>query len=206
MTSSSDMFERGVQDAERDDLNTFYYQHYYHYRRGYDKARRRLRREPAPGVKRSGIFTRLLGLLIAVAFLAGGAIFLLNRNGADLLQVSEAGQATLVAIFPTSSPRPTRQARTPTPELPTATAVLTGTLRPEAFATVGNLGGNPLRLRGGPSTKEQVVGRLPEGTLVQILEGPVEADGYTWWRVQTPKLSGWAAERSPEGVVWLVPK
>jgi hypothetical protein len=206
MASNSEMFERGVQDAERDDLNTFYYQHYYHYRQGYDKARRRLRREPAPGVTRSGIFTRLLGLLIAVVFVAAAVLFLLNRNGTNLLRVSEAGQATAVALFSTSTPRPTRQARTPTPELPTATATLSGTLRAQAFATVMNLGGNPLRLRAGPSTKEQVVGRLPEGTLVQILEGPVEADGYAWWKVQTPKLSGWAAERSPQGTVWLVPK
>ncbi|MBC8078220.1 MAG: SH3 domain-containing protein [Chloroflexales bacterium] len=206
MASNNEMFERGVHDAERDDLNTFYYQHYYHYRQGYDKARRRLRREPAPGVKRSGILTRLIGFVIAVAFIGAAVLFLLNRNGTNLLSVSEAGRATVIAALPTGVPSPTRRARTPTPELPAATTVLTGTLRPQAFATVMNLSGNPLRMRAGPSTNEKVVARLPEGTLVQILEGPVEADGYAWWKVQTPKVSGWAAERSPEGAVWLVPK
>ena len=206
MASNSEMFERGVQDAERDDLNTFYYQHYYHYRQGYDKARRRLRREPAPGVTRSGFLTRLLGLIIAVGFLAAASLFLLNRNGVSALPASEASAPTSAFSISTTTPSPTRRARTPTPEPPTATPAPPPALRPQAFATVMNLSGSPLRLRASASTKGKVVGKLPEGTLVQILEGPVEADGFTWWKVQTPKVVGWAAERSAEGAVWLVPK
>jgi hypothetical protein len=40
---------------------------------------------------------------------------------------------------------------------------------------------------------------------VRIREGPVEADGYTWWRIEGQSGAGWSAERSKEGVVWLQP-
>ena len=44
-----------------------------------------------------------------------------------------------------------------------------------------------------------------EGEQVKIQEGPVQADGYTWWRLEGSSGMGWSAERSPEGVVWLQP-
>jgi hypothetical protein len=49
------------------------------------------------------------------------------------------------------------------------------------------------------------VGRVPEGSEVTLREGPVEADGYLWWRVEAAELTGWVAERSPEGVAFLEP-
>jgi hypothetical protein len=47
--------------------------------------------------------------------------------------------------------------------------------------------------------------RIPEGSEVTLLEGPVEADGFRWWRVESPAGSGWSAEGSPEGAVYLEP-
>jgi hypothetical protein len=44
-----------------------------------------------------------------------------------------------------------------------------------------------------------------EGERVRIREGPVEADGYIWWRIEGQSGAGWSAERSKEGVVWLQP-
>ena len=44
-----------------------------------------------------------------------------------------------------------------------------------------------------------------EGEQVQIREGPMQADGYTWWRIESRAGIGWSAERSKEGVVWLQP-
>ena len=35
---TEEMYQRGVADAERGELHPFYYQHYYHYRRGYDRG------------------------------------------------------------------------------------------------------------------------------------------------------------------------
>jgi uncharacterized protein YraI len=50
-----------------------------------------------------------------------------------------------------------------------------------------------------------VVGRIPEGSTVTLREGPVEAEGYSWWRVEAEGVSGWVAAGSPEGVAFLEP-
>lgn len=43
-------------------------------------------------------------------------------------------------------------------------------------------------------TTSQVVFRAPEGTPFNIVDGPQQADGFTWWRIQDPitQNSGWA--------------
>lgn len=43
-------------------------------------------------------------------------------------------------------------------------------------------------------TASTVVYRVPEGTQLTIVDGPQQADGFTWWRVQNPAngQSGWA--------------
>jgi uncharacterized protein YraI len=62
-----------------------------------------------------------------------------------------------------------------------------------------------LLARSGPGTNEPVQARFTEGTQVTIVEGPVEADGYTWWLIEADNTNGWSADSSPEGLVWLEP-
>jgi hypothetical protein len=38
-----------------------------------------------------------------------------------------------------------------------------------------------------------------------VVEGPVEADGYTWWRIESDRGTGWSAQQSQDGVEWLKP-
>jgi hypothetical protein len=78
-------------------------------------------------------------------------------------------------------------------------------LQPGSPAQVVNVGEAPLRARRGPSINEPVQARFPAGTQLTVLEGPVEADGYIWWRVEADGASGWSAERSQEGTIWLEP-
>lgn len=205
MGSSEEMFERGVRDAEQDELNPFYYQHYYHYRRGYDKARRSLRHTATAdrgGGQRLGLPALGVGLLVllAVGVLAYG---LWGRSSAGITRSAGVrADTTPVAssvVIPTRIPRvPTGTPAPPTPPPPA--------LQLQGAAVVVNLSGNPLRMRAGAGVKQKVVGRLPEGSEVKLVEGPVEADGYNWWRVESGGGSGWVAERSPEGVAWLQPK
>lgn len=51
-----------------------------------------------------------------------------------------------------------------------------------------------LNMRAGPGLDESVVATLPNGGIVEILNGPQNADGYYWWQVRTPDATGWAAD------------
>jgi hypothetical protein len=59
--------------------------------------------------------------------------------------------------------------------------------------------GENLNLRQGPSTSETIIAKLQPGEYVEIIDGPVSADGYTWWRLNLLTGShtvseGWAVE------------
>lgn len=204
MGSSDEMFERGLRDAEQDELNTFYYQHYYHYRQGYDKARRRIRHTPsqsASGERSIRLPLIGIGLIALVAFgVLGYGVWGRSRAETPERSSAQAQETPIVqALTPTRIPR----IPTATPEPPTA---LPPALQVGGRAVIANLNGGPLRVRAGAGVTQKVVARLPEGTEVKLVEGPVDSDGYTWWRVEAGKDSGWVAERSPEGVVWLQPR
>jgi 3D (Asp-Asp-Asp) domain-containing protein len=62
-------------------------------------------------------------------------------------------------------------------------------------AIVHGTDGEGLRLRSGPGLDYAVQGTLPEGTRVQVLEGPQVADGHQWFRVSSALGNGWAAAR-----------
>jgi len=64
----------------------------------------------------------------------------------------------------------------------------------------------PNRVRSSPSKQGRVVGWAQPGRVLEILEGPVCGDGWTWWRVRlvNSSLTGWTAE-GDGGSYWLVP-
>ncbi len=185
------MYDRGALDAEHDELNPFYYQHYYYYRRGYDDARRQIRRGTSAG--RTPLLIAI-ACAAALAFAAGFWLFSRANPGAA------AAPTVVASAMPTSAPT-ARPSATPRP---TITPTVAPVLAIGGRARLVNLNGAPLRAREAPGLT-QVVGRIPEGTEVNILEGPADADGYTWWRVEGAGTSGWVAASSPEGVVFLEP-
>jgi len=194
------MYERGVADAERGELHPFYYQHYYHYRRGYEQARRRMRRTPLSFLTRRGwLLTIGIVLVIALAVVLRSAF---RRSSAEDLSSLAAPEAETVAA---ESSQPTRTPLFPT-VVPSATPEpVVRTLRVGGSAQVANTEGRTLRGRAAPGLKAPVRVAFAEGEQVRILEGPVTADGYVWWRVEGWNGTGWAAQQSLEGVVWLVP-
>jgi hypothetical protein len=191
---TEEMYRRGAEDAERDDINPFYYRHYYPYRRGYDETRRRLRR---PGVRLS----RRLNL--SALFVVGVVAALAAWYASETMPIfaPPPPTPTLAVIRPTSTPRPTR-----TPILPTITPQPTATPTPVVRLAVGSnalVTTAGLRARIEPSTKGRVVASFREGDRVTIIDGPAEADGYIWWKIQGENGEGWSAERSLEGDQWL---
>jgi hypothetical protein len=94
---------------------------------------------------------------------------------------------------------PTRDVPTPTftPTPEPGTALIVGQSARVA-ATQG------LNVRKAAGASGDRVGRYPPGAIVSVLEGPVDADGYRWWRVGNNELAGWVAEGDSEAV-WLSP-
>jgi hypothetical protein len=81
--------------------------------------------------------------------------------------------------------------------------VIAPTATPARFTIGGQATVNPelaaLNVRATPDTAAAIVEVLPPGAVVTILEGPVEAGGYTWWRVRLPSTAeGWVVENTGE--------
>ena len=67
-------------------------------------------------------------------------------------------------------------------------------------AVVANTEGDGLRLRQTPGLSGNPLGLLPEGTRVQVLDGPRLADGEQWYQVRFDDRMGWAAGRYLRGL------
>ena len=64
---------------------------------------------------------------------------------------------------------------------------------------VVNTDGIGLRLRSSPGLKYPEITNLPDGTRMKVIGGPVQANGYTWWKVQDNPGTGWCVGN------WLAP-
>ncbi|NNJ12005.1 SH3 domain-containing protein [Chloroflexales bacterium ZM16-3] len=51
----------------------------------------------------------------------------------------------------------------------------------------------PLNLRESPGTNTNIAMILEPDTLVTVVEGPIERDGFTWWKVRAANQEGWCA-------------
>ncbi len=201
MSSSDEMYDRGVWDAEHNDFNSFYYQHYFYYRRGYDDAQRFFRHKKRS--IRSLVRSMLINLAIIILVVSGIGFGIQQLSP---LPASETGEIAADQNSPTTvlSPLPTKIIATrPPAQLPMPTTQ--ATLRVGITVRVVNVGASPLRARSGPGLDQPVQARFAEETQVTIVEGPIEADGYIWWRIQSGDQDGWSADRSVEGMIWLEP-
>lgn len=56
--------------------------------------------------------------------------------------------------------------------------------------------GSANNLRAEPTTSGERIGQITAGTVVNVLDGPVCADNFTWWQVETldGSLTGWTVE------------
>jgi hypothetical protein len=133
-----------------------------------------------------------------------GLVLVVNhaRQKGEATATVEVKAATQAVAFATAVLTPTAT----TEITPTATAVLpisvTVTASPAVFTeiapgaqvVVGGTLGQGLNLRATPTTGGRLVGSAKDGAVLTVLEGPQEANGYTWWKVQTPDGKvGWAA-------------
>lgn len=81
----------------------------------------------------------------------------------------------------------------PDPPTPTPVPVVGGILTVGEPARITAAGG--LNIRQAPSTAGVLVTRLGFGQRLSVLEGPVSADGYIWWKLDDGQGNvGWAAQ------------
>ncbi len=64
------------------------------------------------------------------------------------------------------------------------------------YIQVIGTGGNGLRLHSEPGASAQTVVIASEDEVFLVVDGPLEKDGHTWWKLEAPYQSergGWAA-------------
>ncbi|MEO1286142.1 MAG: VWA domain-containing protein [Chloroflexota bacterium] len=85
------------------------------------------------------------------------------------------------------------------------TPELSSLLQPDDPARVFTTEGDPLNMRSGAGLDNTVVERLSNGDIVTIIDGPIYADTYIWWNIQSPSgAEGWSVEAA-DGITTLVP-
>jgi len=116
-----------------------------------------------------------------------------------IVEVAQPSGPTATATLDLSTSVPTRAVETPTftPTPAPGTAIIVGQPA-RVTATQG------LNVRKDAGASGDRSGRYPPGAIVSVLEGPVDADGYRWWRVGNNELAGWVAEGDSEAL-WLSP-
>ncbi len=102
-------------------------------------------------------------------------------------------RALYLTLTPTATPSPIQPTATPTP--------YPGGIVPGQPARVVARTG--LNVREAPSPTARRLGNYPPNAVVKVMEGPVNQDGYLWWRVDNGHgLAGWVAGGDDQEV-WL---
>jgi hypothetical protein len=158
-----------------------------------------------PQARRRGValppWALLAALVGIVVLLCVGLVFLvqaLRGEGDEATPTAEPDTTSLAA--PTDRPTATATlavAPTETVVLPIDTPQVTAApteIGPGASVRVTGTAGAGLNLRAEPSTGGRVVVNARDGAVLTVVEGPQEANGYTWWKVRTPNgQEGWGA-------------
>ncbi len=165
--------------------------------RPFQRLPRQPREKPQQPV--SGVIPALISFVLVAAACASTVIFI-NQNRPALNIVIPT--ATAVVIMPTATPfvPPTATpyvAPTNTPAPPPASApVSSGTFGVGARVTIVGTGGGGLNFRRAPSISAERIRSLPDGTVYEIVGGPEQADGFTWWQLRDPTdgTIGWGVQ------------
>lgn len=84
---------------------------------------------------------------------------------------------------------------TPTSQIPET--LPNGILTVGAYVQITGTGGDGLRLRSDAGLSGTVRFLAIDGEVFQVLDGPQEVDGYSWWLLQAPydpNVEGWAVD------------
>jgi hypothetical protein len=115
-------------------------------------------------------------------------------------QVSSGGSTAVVTVLAAPTFTPILPTTTPveviTPDVTDLPDPPPGNISIDSYVQVTGTGGGGLRLREGPGLDRAVRLLGEEGEIFLVVEGPQQADGYTWWYLEGPfdqSRRGWAA-------------
>jgi hypothetical protein len=87
-------------------------------------------------------------------------------------------------VTPRATPTPLPPTPTPTPNIPT-------TIAKDVYVVVSQ----GVNYRQEANTGAQIIRTLGDGEVLQVVDGPVTANEFTWWKLKDPNgVEGWAAQ------------
>jgi hypothetical protein len=119
------------------------------------------------------------------------------RPGSGQVPEGEAeAEATPTPVMAQNTPVPLPSTPTPVPAVPGEIAI-------GIYVQVSDTGGTDLSFRADPGTNYVRLKIVAEGSVLKVLDGPVEADGYVWWQLQdvSDGVVGWAVANYLEPTV-----
>ncbi len=140
----------------------------------------------------------IAALLIAALLLLGGWTAMQYAVPTPTPMVAPPTAVMIVLPAPTLTRTPTPVPPTPTPTVPPEVppSPEPGVFQVGALVQISNTGGVGLRLRAAPGLDTEVRYVGLESEVFRIQDGPVEADGFTWWylvALYDPDRQGWGA-------------
>ena len=162
---------------------------------------------PMPSIYPGHRYLRFWYLPIAAAlavFIALGVIVAADRIfSGDSEKASAAGDEAPTATITDAAAGETTPAKATTTAPAQVTIVATpagqdatppapGSLSAGTKAVVAGTG-ECLNVRTAAGLGNDAIACIPDGTSVTLLGGPAEADQLTWWQIETPQGTGWAA-------------
>lgn len=139
----------------------------------------------------------LLGMLaVAAALMILTLILILTGRPASSLGLEPASAAITVIAAPTSTPRlVATQPVLPVSQI-TPTAFL-GSITIGSYVQISGTDGAGLHLRTEPNLGAEPLFLGYDSEVFRVMAGPVEVDGYDWWKLTTPyddSRTGWAVQ------------
>jgi hypothetical protein len=141
----------------------------------------------------------VVGVLAVLLVIAAAAVIFNRPNGAseNLAQVSPSPTAEVQAT-PTGFGDPTATIAAGVVVSPTKPAIRVDVITVGGFVTVDGTG-DGLLVRSSPARSGNRVSKIADGTRARVVDGPREADGFTWWKIDqfdkgNPDLTGWSVQ------------
>jgi len=143
----------------------------------------------------------MAALVAVIIFLVALIVFIVKRSSetAEFLPTATSAplyteQGPTVTLAP--SPVQVTAAVSPTvaPANETPSAPATEQPAPDRWMKVSDTGALGLRSRSGPGLNYETTGVFDEGAELRVIDGPQEADGIVWWKLESESgVTGWAA-------------